>query len=42
MILSTLNDTDEASLLPFLNTLDGRTAIQTSNGDIFKDQNQDP
>lgn len=40
-IASTLNDTDEANLLAFLNALDGRTRIQTSDGDIFKDPNLD-
>ena len=38
-IQSVLGDT--TSLLAFLSSLDGRTAIQTSDGDIFRDPNQD-
>ncbi len=32
---------DTTSLLAFLSSLDGRTAIQKSQGDIFRDPNQD-
>jgi hypothetical protein len=36
-IADTLNDTEEAALLSFLNAIDGRTATFESEGDIFKD-----
>lgn len=36
---STLNATDQSSLLSFLKTIDGRTALFQSDSDIFKDPN---
>ncbi|MGH8588479.1 MAG: hypothetical protein ACREXX_03795, partial [Gammaproteobacteria bacterium] len=40
-IATTLGAAQQASLLDFLNSLDGRTPIQQSDGDIFKDPTQD-
>ena len=36
-IADTLDDGDEANLLAFLRSIDGRTATVESDGDIFKD-----
>ncbi len=36
-IADTLGDMDEANLLAFLRSIDGRTATVESDGDIFKD-----
>jgi hypothetical protein len=40
-IATTLSAAQQANLLDFLNSLDGRTPIQQSDGDIFKDPTQD-
>jgi len=40
-IATTLSAAQRANLLDFLNSLDGRTPIQQSDGDIFKDPTQD-
>lgn len=40
-IATTLNAGQQANLLDFLNSLDGRTPIQQSDGDIFKDPTRD-
>ncbi len=39
-IATTLGAAQQASLLDFLNSLDGRTPIQRSDGDLFKDPTQ--